>query len=71
MIIRQRWKAAVVIFFTIMLLISVSAVVVISWMSCTELTHPGTEVSEDKLKDFNLPMEDVRFKTRDGLNLAG
>jgi fermentation-respiration switch protein FrsA (DUF1100 family) len=52
-------------------LISVVVVGVISWIACDKAIHPETEVSPYKLSDYDLPVEDVRFKTRDSLTLAG
>jgi pimeloyl-ACP methyl ester carboxylesterase len=67
-----RWVLVTVgIFCIVIVLISVVVVGIISWSACTKAIHPETEVSPYKLSDYDLPVEDVRFKTRDGLMLSG
>jgi fermentation-respiration switch protein FrsA (DUF1100 family) len=51
--------------------ITLTVIGIISWVGCDKAIHPGTEVSSYKLSQFDLPIEDVRFKTRDGLTLSG
>jgi fermentation-respiration switch protein FrsA (DUF1100 family) len=67
-----QWVLVIVgIFCIVIVLISVVVVGVISWIACDKAIHPETEVSPYNLSDYNLPVEEVRFKTRDNLTLAG
>ena len=55
----------------ILLVFGGSVVVVGGWIACERGTHPPQSASPYKPSQFNLPLEDVHFESRDGLRLAG
>jgi dipeptidyl aminopeptidase/acylaminoacyl peptidase len=66
-----RWVLVTVgIFCIVIVLIEIGVVLVLSWIACDKAIHPEMEVSPYKLSDYDLPVEEVRFKTRDNLTLA-
>jgi fermentation-respiration switch protein FrsA (DUF1100 family) len=58
-------------FLVFCIVITLTVIVIISWIGCDRALHPETEESPYKLSQFNLPVEKVHFKTRDNLTLAG
>jgi fermentation-respiration switch protein FrsA (DUF1100 family) len=67
----QRVLVTIGILCVVIVLIGISVVFVLSWIACDKAIHPETEVSPYKLTNYNLPVEEVRFKTRDDLTLSG
>jgi fermentation-respiration switch protein FrsA (DUF1100 family) len=55
----------------ILLVFGGSVVVVGGWVACQRGTHPVQAVSPYNPSQFDLPLEDVRFESRDGVRLAG
>ncbi|MFH0812910.1 MAG: alpha/beta hydrolase [Pseudomonadota bacterium] len=64
-------KRIIIISIVVLFMGLVAFVCTLSWIGCDKAIHPETEVSPYKLSEFDLPAEDVRFNTRDGLTLAG
>ena len=52
-------------------IIFITLVGTLGWIGCERAIHPETEVSSYRLSQFDLVIEDVHFKTRDGLTLTG
>jgi pimeloyl-ACP methyl ester carboxylesterase len=67
----RRVLVAIGILCVVIVPISVVVVGIISWSACTKAIHPEREVSPYKLSGYDLSVEEVRFKTRDNLTLAG
>lgn len=65
----RQWRIGIL--FVVIALIPIAVVGALSWIGCERAIHPATEVSPYELSQFGLPVEDVRFKTRDGLTLSG
>jgi fermentation-respiration switch protein FrsA (DUF1100 family) len=43
----------------------------VGWIGSERAIHPGRKVEDYQLSQFDLPAEEVRFTSRDGLTLAG
>ena len=54
-----------------MVFVILAIVSTLSWIGCERAMHPKIEVSLYKLSQFDLTVENVHFKTRDNLMLAG
>ena len=52
-------------------MVAAAVVIVGGWIGCEWGIHPKTDPQKYKLSDFDLPVENVHFKSRDGLTLAG
>ena len=64
-------KRKIVIGLAVLVIVIFAVVCTLSWIGCERAIHPKTEVSLYKLSQYSLTVEEVRFKTRDGLTLAG
>lgn len=51
--------------------VGVAIVLAVGWYASEEVIHPPQKESPYKPSEFNLPLEDVHFQSRDGLRLAG
>ena len=67
LVLRQKiyWAA------TVALMVSAGAVIVGGWIGCEWGIHPQSDPQRYKLSGFDLPVENVGLKSRDGLTLAG
>lgn len=64
-------KRKIIIGIVVLVVVIVAVVCTLSWIGCDRAIHPGTELSSYKLSQFDLTVENIYFKTRDDLTLAG
>jgi len=55
----------------IALVVPAAVVIVFGWIGCDRAIHPPLGKSPYNTSQFDLPLEDVHFQSRDGLRLAG
>ena len=62
---RGYWATAIVVG------VGVAIVLAVGWYASEEFIHPIQKQSPYRPEDYELPLEDVQFQSRDGLKLAG
>jgi pimeloyl-ACP methyl ester carboxylesterase len=67
----NQMKQIMAISIVVLFIMCLTVLCILSWIGCERAIHPKTEVSQYTLSQFDLAVENIRFKTRDSLTLAG